>query len=487
MDINRPPASFLTADLKTDLKERLLNRLHWMHTMRWFAAGVGLTAMLFSMQFGNLDLPYSALAFMLVLLAACNLAYGFRIGKFDPETTDLSFLNSLIYTEIAADFLILAGLIHLTGGVSNFFAFYFVFHIVIASILVPRKVGYALAGAATVLVGGIAIAEMNGVLPHYSLGPFEPGDAYRQPGYVFHFMVIFSGLLFIMAYIASNLRQMLQRRERFLTELKEKLELWNQQCMTANERLVEIDRTKTQFMHLSGHEIRSPLSAMLSIMRTILEGYVKDKVKILEMIGLANRRANEALEITNKLLQLAREKGKDLSVEKFDVVVETQSILDDIRELAVEKSVHIDMVEPEQKPIIAEADRESFWLATENIISNAIKFSYPDGKVTVHVEKWRNKGMIIVVDHGIGIPEEFMPGIYDEFSRARNARKHEPAGTGLGMPIVRQAAVNMGGTVTVRSINSQGTVVRLTVPLVETDETPEDEIQNSRPRASSPG
>ena len=77
-------------------------------------------------------------------------------------------------------------------------------------------------------------------------------------------------------------------------------------------------------------------------------------------------------------------------------------------------------------------DRESFNLAVENMVSNSINYSYPEGKVTVHVENWRHKGMVIVVDDGIGIPEEFMPGIYDEFSRARNARKHNSLGTGLG-------------------------------------------------------
>lgn len=481
MEFTHAPFRIGSADVKSDLKQRMINRLHWIHVMRWFAVGVAFIAMLIARLVFEIPLHYPALTATIIALAAFNIAFIYTGRRFNHKDTPMRAFNRLIYSEIAVDFMLLAWMIHLTGGISNFFAFYFVLHIVIGNLLVPRRVGYFMAAMGTLLVGGVAVLEMNGTLPHYPLESFAPPGAYAEPGYVFHFMIVFSGLLFAMSYVASTLSTMLYRRERYLTELKERLEIWNRQMMLANERLVEIDRTKTQFMRLSGHEIRSPLSAMLSIMRTILEGYVKDEGKILEMIGLANRRAGEALEITNKLLQLAREKGKDLEPETFDIISETRSEIEELDSLAQQHSVYVDFEPPESDSIQVHVDRESFRLAVQNLISNAIIYSNPESRVTVHVEKWRDKGMVIVVDRGIGIPEEFMPGIYDEFSRARNARKHNQAGTGLGMTIVRQAALNIGGSITVRSISSQGTVARLTAPLVAAGAATSDSGAQQRP------
>ncbi len=474
MELSHAHLRIGASDVKSDLKQRMINRLHWIHVMRWFAVGVACIAMLSAWFLYRLPLHYAALASSVLLLAIFNVTFTYAGRRFDHETTPMWKFNRLIYSEISVDFILLACMIHLTGGISNFFAFYYVLHIVIGNLLVPRKVGYFMAAMGTLLVGAVAILEMKGILPHYSLGSFAPDNAYAEPGYVFHYMIILSGLLFAMSYVASTLSMMIYRRERYLTELKEKLEVWNRQMRLANDRLIEIDRTKTQFMRLSGHEIRSPLSAMLSIMRTILEGYVKEEGKILEMIGLANRRANEALEITNKLLQLAREKGKDLEPESFDMIAETIAEIKEIGPLAEKHFVSVDLEPPTADSILVHVDRESFRLAVQNLLSNAIIYSNPESRVTVHLEKWHDKGMVIIVDRGIGIPEEFMPGIYDEFSRARNARKHDHSGTGLGMSITRQAAVNIGGSITVRSISLQGTVARLTVPLRKNESSVDD-------------
>lgn len=465
MEIVQPPITLDYADLNLDLRQRLKRRIHWIHIMRWIALAAAIVGTMVAVWALKLPLTFNHIGIVLVVLGISNIVYTYKNMSYDPGKTDIRVYEGLIYTEIVTDYLLLTALIHICGGMPNLFPIYYGIHIVIASLLVPRNIGYYLAAFATLLIGGVGFGEMTGVLQRVHVGGDIFGSVTRQPLFVGYYLCAFSSLFFILAYISSQLRLMLQRRERFLTELKERLEQWNLQIRVANERLSEIDRTKTQFMRMSGHEIRSPLSAMLSIMRTILEGYVKDEGKILEMIGLANRRANEALEIANMLLQLAKEKGKDLVLEPFDLLEEVYRTVAEMKEQMEEHQVKIDIARPREENILVNVDRESFMVALDNVLSNALKYSYPEGRVEVQVERWRDKAMVFVVDRGIGIPEEFMTEIFEEFSRAPNARMHVRSGTGLGMPIVRQAAVNMGGSVTVRSIGGQGTVVRLTIPV----------------------
>lgn len=465
MEISQPPITLDYADLNLDLRQRLKRRIHWIHVMRWIGVVAAIVGMAVGAWVLKLSLNVAHISAVIACLVASNIVYTYKNLSYDPVKTDIGIYEGLIYTEIITDYLLLTALMHLCGGIPTLFPIYYGIHIVIASLLVPRSIGYYLAGCATILVGTVAFGEMTGVLGRAHVGGDIFGGVTRDPLFVAYYMCAYSSVFFILAYISSQLRLMLQRRERFLTELKERLEQWNLQIRVANERLSEIDRTKTRFMRMSGHEIRSPLSAMLSIMRTILEGYVKDEGKILEMIGIANRRANEALEIANMLLQLAKEKGKDLAPEQFDLMEEVARIVSDMKEQMDENQVAVDIAKGREDSLVVNVDRESFMVAMENILSNAVKYSYPEGRVEVQVERWRDKAMVFVVDRGIGIPEEFMTEIFEEFSRAPNARTHVRSGTGLGMPIVRQAAVNMGGSVTVRSIGGQGTVVRLTIPV----------------------
>jgi signal transduction histidine kinase len=96
-----------------------------------------------------------------------------------------------------------------------------------------------------------------------------------------------------------------------------------------------------------------------------------------------------------------------------------------------------------------------------NLIGNAIKYTPARGRVSVEAREQPGQVVITVADTGVGIPEDALPHIWDEFFRARNAREAGIPGTGLGLSIVRQLVDSFGGHVEARSAAGQGTTFSL--------------------------
>ena len=107
-----------------------------------------------------------------------------------------------------------------------------------------------------------------------------------------------------------------------------------------------------------------------------------------------------------------------------------------------------------------------------NLISNAVKYTPPGGSVTVSLEYETGEARLVVADTGIGIPEEALGHLFEEFYRAPNAKELEFEGTGLGLTIVKDLITRFGGRIAIESEQDAGTTVTLTLPLIATDTRP---------------
>jgi signal transduction histidine kinase len=434
--------------------------------MRWFAAGAVSLAIVAAALL-ELRLPLTMMSASLTLLIVSNLVYQSLAQKLDPEKSGLKSIFRLFYVEICTDFLILICLIHLSGGASNLFAFAFVFHIVIASVMTPSLVNYGLAAAASALVGAVAYMECFGVIRHYNLGRFAFFGGANDVYYTTHFVLAFAAVMFTTAYISSELGAMLKRRDEYLLALHNELKAQNEQVRQANDRLIEIDRTKTYFMRMAAHEIRSPISALLSVMNTIIDGYVTDRESIVSMLTVGSGRANDALRLSKDLLALAREKSKDLEPVNLDINKEIIEAVGGFQAAALEKGISI-VTELPQYSTRSIFDRESLNLVITNVLDNAIRYS-PEhaGPVTVKFDAGAGGELAIeIADHGIGVPDEDGDKIFYEFHRTKNAREHARVGTGLGLTIAKRAAENLGGTLTYTSRIGDGATFRLAWPFI---------------------
>jgi signal transduction histidine kinase len=95
-----------------------------------------------------------------------------------------------------------------------------------------------------------------------------------------------------------------------------------------------------------------------------------------------------------------------------------------------------------------------------------VKYTLPGGAVTVLVQQVYGQAQVEVADTGIGIPEEALPHLFEEFYRAPNAKKLDEVGTGLGLAIVKDLVERYGGRIQVQSVINQGTTFTVTFPLV---------------------
>lgn len=234
----------------------------------------------------------------------------------------------------------------------------------------------------------------------------------------------------------------------------------------AYEALEAADRAKSEFVRMVSHELRSPLSAVQSILRLLEQGIAGPlTVKQLDLIGRSERRIQALLGLVKDLLELAAGKMELLQAERHEVDLAKLlvKVTDLMQGRAVEKGLDY-AVEIANVPLVAMGVEDSLERVFVNLVSNAVKYTPAGGSVTVRAGIEHGHIIIDVSDTGIGIPEEALPRIFSEFYRAKNAKALEVEGTGLGLAIARDAVEQHGGRLSVDSQVGKGSTFRVVLP-----------------------
>jgi two-component system sensor histidine kinase/response regulator len=230
-------------------------------------------------------------------------------------------------------------------------------------------------------------------------------------------------------------------------------------------RLEELNRAKQQFIRLVTHELQSPVNAIEYYLNLIQEGYVPTE-KMPDTIRKCILRAQEERSLIADLLELGNmqvldEQGHPVPVQLGQAL---QEVLETFQEQAVQKKIDLAVSIPaDLPPVVGMLDQfKSLW---SNLISNAIKYTPENGKVTVSL---RLKGLSLigeVSDTGIGIPTEDQPQLFTEFFRAKNAKALNIPGTGLGLVIARKVVEAAGGHILVTSTPGVSTTFSFILPV----------------------
>ena len=234
----------------------------------------------------------------------------------------------------------------------------------------------------------------------------------------------------------------------------------------AYEALETADKAKSDFVRLVTHEFRSPLSAVQSMLRLLELGIVDPLTEQQkDLVQRSQRRLSHLLDLVKDLLEVAAGKMELLQSEKR--TVRLNDIIGKVNESmmlrAVEKGIQY-TIDLGTEPLSLTGVEDSLERMVMNLVSNAVKYTPGGGTVTVKAWCEDDEIRLEVADTGIGIPEEALPRIFDEFYRARNAKDVEVDGTGLGLVIVRDVVEQHGGSISIHSQEGKGTTFSIRLP-----------------------
>ena len=209
-------------DDELPLKLELIKQIGWLVRLRWIAIG----GVFFTVMIANLAGNMITHPIPLYVIAGLMVLYNFepQIYRKAPEQQRLKSIKRQACIHIILDLLSLSALIHFSGGIENPFIFYFIFHLIIASIILSKRVSYVLAALNTLLLSSLISLEYFQIIPHYHLNNFLPDELWRNPIYTFGVLFVFTSTLFFSVYLATTITQTAREREAETRELKENLE-----------------------------------------------------------------------------------------------------------------------------------------------------------------------------------------------------------------------------------------------------------------------
>ena len=229
-----------------------------------------------------------------------------------------------------------------------------------------------------------------------------------------------------------------------------------------------IEEMKSQFVSVSAHQLRTPLSIIKWSLGMLLGGdvgeFTKEQKEFLQKTYQTNERM---IKLVNDLLNVARiEEGRFVYQPKaveFDQLV--QKVFESLKDLAQKKNLKFKLVIKEsKKPKVVKVDIEKITLVIKNLIENAIHYTPSGGEITVRVERQDKEVLFSVQDTGVGIPKDQQKRVFTRFFRGANVIKMETEGTGLGLFISKNIVEAHGGKIWFKSKENKGSTFFFTLP-----------------------
>jgi signal transduction histidine kinase/DNA-binding response OmpR family regulator len=220
------------------------------------------------------------------------------------------------------------------------------------------------------------------------------------------------------------------------------------------ERLLEVDRLKTEFFQNVSHEFRTPLTLMIGPLESSVN-QLHDLPYSQAKIALRNSR--RLLRLVNQLLDLQRfDAGRmQPSFRPCDLVLFCQQTVEAFQPYCEKKGIHLETHFKDCPPVYL--DLERFDKVLYNLLSNAMKFTPPEGTITVSVEPAGNYCCLQVNDSGIGIRPEQIPHLFERFRQAEGSTNRSYEGSGLGLALVKELVDLHQGRISVDSVYGKGT------------------------------
>ncbi len=427
-------------------------RTKWFIDLRWLAVlGVSGVVTAASLLF-RIELPLLCLYGGAALLVGINtvfLLYWKSLALKHKDDKDRHNLFANI--QVATDLLMLTYFLHFGGSIENPFVYYFIFHMVIAGILLSNRAAYAHGVFAVLLIGLTSFLEHSRIIPHYHLAGFTGSEMIYDPRYLVGSVGVLGSTLFITIFMAATVVNKLRDRE-------EKLD-------AANKLLAEQDRLKSQYVLTVSHDLKSSVSTIQSCLKVVLKGLTGSiGPKSAEMLSRAERRSIYMLDFISDLLNLSSIRAdRNLRKSQVSISMIAERMVDNFGQRFTAKKIKFEFNDLLEEAIIL-ANEDSIERVFVNLLENAVRYTPSGGKISMELKNKDGNIEVAVKDTGIGIAEEDQKSLFKDFYRAENARMIEKDGTGLGLSIVKQILDSHEGKIWLESRLGQGSRFIFTLP-----------------------
>jgi signal transduction histidine kinase len=426
--------------------EGLLSQVAWFNRLRLLVAAgvVWLTALAaHALDLVADPLPLYLLAGAIVAVDGLYIAWFPRLQRAGTRG-----LRRHVYLQIAVDLLILTALLHHTGGITNPFALFYLFHAFIAALVLSVSAAVAVAACSLALLVLLGFAERLGWIEHHPLPLGLIHLAEVQPLGFWVLVLAYTVTLAFSIYFVSTVLGRLRRNERQLLLLGRHLAL--------SEKLASVGTLAAGV----SHEINNPIGVIankVQILRyRVQDGDAADK--LLGELDVIEKHARRIAQITAGLLTFSRESPFELR--PLDLVALLREAADLVRVPFATAGVDLDGETPALPGVVVEGSHNHLLQVLINILLNAKDASPPGRVVELRCHVGDTEVQLVVRDRGAGIAPEHLGKVFDPFFTTKDVDK----GTGLGLAISHGIIERHRGRIEVESELGSGTSFRVVLP-----------------------
>jgi len=231
-----------------------------------------------------------------------------------------------------------------------------------------------------------------------------------------------------------------------------------------------ISRSKSEFISIAAHQLRTPLSAIKWALHMLINGDLgKMEDNQIKLASDAFSTNEKMIRLVNDLLNVARiEDGRfGYDFKKNDFYDMVAQIISVSKPRAKERNINLFFKDNSKGALEFIFDQSKMSLALQNLIDNAIKYTLPGGSITVSLGKKDKYTEVVVSDTGVGVPAHQIGRLFTKFFRAENVMQLQTDGSGLGLFIVHNIVARHGGNIKIQSKEGKGTVFTVLIPMDE--------------------
>ncbi len=385
-----------------------------------------------------------ALAGLLAAKLATNTLalLGLRARRFALE---LGALN------VVMDVVVMTGAIWVTGDTRSPLIAIYVIEVSALALLTNIETTASIGALAVALYVAMGVLTARGALPTFATPAEWAGE--RSASYLTIISVFTAFAVGAPTIYTAGVLRRLRENERRLE--------------ARTRALVDAGKQKAQFMANVTHELRTPLQGIMGLSDLVGAGvYGEVTERQREAMRDAKSSAKSLLKLIDDLLQLAASDAGKLELEPVEVELSDLlgAAVSTARWMLGGKELHVELeLEPDLPRLVT--DRGKLNQIVLNLLSNAVKFTPDGGSVRVRARREADAVAIEVEDTGIGIAEDRIDRVFDEFYQVDGSSSREFGGAGLGLALVRRLVELLGGSIVVRSVLGSGSTFQVRLPL----------------------